>query len=1170
MRVGVDRGGTFTDAVAVDLETGAIRTAKVLSGPGSIAAAVREALGLAPEAPWPPLEVRVGTTVATNALLEGRGARTAFVVTRGLGDLLRIGTQARADLFALRIEKPPPLHDEVAEIDARLDVHGRPLCVPQPDALERLVAELREAGVEAAAVVVVHGTRDGGALERRVADALRRGGLPVVVASHEAAPVPGLLARARTAVVDARLSALLGAFVEDLQSDFANCELRLMQSSGALVHPGEARPSRLLLSGPAGGATALGWIAAQAGAACAIGIDMGGTSTDVCRWSASEGVALEPETRVGAVHVRAPAVAVHSIAAGGGSLCRVQDGRLRVGPESAGAEPGPIAYGRGGREPTLTDASLVLGRLSPARFAMPLDVEAARARLAEMGATLGWSAERLAEGFVRIACESMAGAIRRVSVERGHDVREHVLVAFGGAAGQYACAVARRLGIRTVIAHPLAGVLSAAGIALAPIGTYLEADAGGIVPGPEAAIHLQSAWERLEQRARAQTKRLVHSTDTVGVRRLVRLRAAGSETVVEIDASEPDWRAAYEREHRRRFGFVHAGRELQVASVAVAVSASSRWPHALRLAADGPRGERRPHRMYVDGRWQPTQAIDREALHEGEGIEGPVLLLEASSTFVVEPGFEARLDSGGLLVVTDRRPRMRERAQAARDPERLELFDHAFADIAEEMGAALRRSAVSTNVRDRQDFSCALFDADGRLVANAPHIPVHLGAMGASVRAVRAAHPHPEPGDAFATNDPAAGGSHLPDVTVVVPVHGANGRVAFHVASRAHHAEIGGRTPGSMPADSRRLEEEGVVLRAERIVCAGRYDRRAVRALFERGPWPSRRPDDNVADLEAQLAACRTGVRRLGELARRFGAPAVQAYMRHVQQAAAEAVRAVVARWPEGRREASDVLDDGSVLRVALERHGARWRIDFTGSAPPHPGNLNAPPAVVRACVLYVLRCLVGRSLALNDGCLDPIELVVPAPSILAPPPDAAVAAGNVETSQRIVDVLLAALGLCAASQGTMNNLSFGDATFGYYETLGGGAGAGAGFDGASAVHVHMTNSLLTDVEVLEARHPVRVRALSIRRGSGGAGRWRGGDGMVREIEALVPLDVAIVSERRRFGPPGAAGGAPGMPGRNVVAGVEVGPRFVGRIEPGQTIRIETPGGGGWGAPEPG
>lgn len=1165
----IDRGGTFTDCIGWEPESGQIRVVKVLSSDDAPLRAIRRVLKLDAEAEIPACEVRMGTTLATNALLERRGVPTGLCITQGFEDLPEIGDQTRPDLFALHIERPAPLAHAVTGIDARGGPRGEVVSRPEPLAIRRALRQLRDRGASSLAVVVIHGCR-APSLELDIGRVAAGLGFEHVSLSHEVDAESGLLARAQTTVADAYLTPLLTRYVETLLRALSGSELSIMQSSGALTEARRFRGRHAVLSGPAGGAVALGWVASQAGVERAIGFDMGGTSTDVCRWEGEAERVYHGE--VGGVALRAPMVAIHTVAAGGGSVCRHDQGRLSVGPDSAGAHPGPLCYGRpSARAVTLTDVNLYLGRLPPDRFAFDLD----RARPAQAIEALSSRVEgrgpvEVAAGFLEVANENMAEAIRHITIARGKDAREHVLVVFGGAGGQHACAVARRLGIRQIIAPPLGGVLSALGMGVASRGWSGEADGRNAALTAGLFPALEGEWEQLEARGRRELG-VAQDVAALAVERRLDLRYEGTQTALTLPlaADETAMRAVFDAAHRERFGYVRDERAVSVAALRLDVRLPGPQldPAALRSPAGPgalPAAKLRSMRSYVGGRFREVPLYDGERLPTGAAFSGPAIVLSDTGALVVEPGFDVRVGEGGLLDLLDRGRPPQPKVGRDLDPVYLEVFANAFMSVAEQMGAVLQRTAVSANIKERLDYSCALFDRAGRLVANAPHIPVHLGAMGETVRDVFESHPDPQPGEVFLSNDPSAGGSHLPDLTVVSPVH-AGGELTFWVASRGHHADIGGVTPGSMPPHSRSLVEEGIVFRNLPIVRGGLLARDAILARLRSGPYPARRPLDNLADLEAQVAANQTGARRLLAMIDRYGKEAVVAYLGHVRDDACRRVRAALAAIPDGDYTFSDALDDGTKLAVALCVEDERMRVDFTGTDGEHEGNLNAPRAVTVAAVLYVLRAMVAAPIPLNEGCLLPIQLVIPPKSLLDPSPGRAVAGGNVETSMRVVDILLGALGLASASQGTMNNVTLGDTGFGHYETIAGGAGAGPGFPGASAVHTHMTNSRSTDPEVLEERFPLRLVRFGRRRGSGGAGRFPGGDGAVREYELLAPLSVSILAERRVRAPFGLGGGRPGAKGRNLHQGREVAGKVVLQAQAGDRIVVETPGGGGYG-----
>ncbi len=1188
----IDRGGTFTDCLGRDPRSGEIHTVKVLSSDRAPLVGIRGILGLRDSAPIPPCEVRMGTTIATNALLERRGADCALLITRGFRDLLAIGTQARPHLFDLEIAKPELLYRRVVEIDARAGKDGRILARPDREALRAELSALRNTGIDSIAVAVLNAFV-APELEVEIGEAARSLGFGHVSLSAEVANEIGLVGRGDTTVVDAYLTPLIRDYVSGLLAELPGSSLRIMQSSGGLTDATRFRGRNSILSGPAAGVVAYAHVASDLGYSRTIGFDMGGTSTDVSCYDGD--FEREYETEVAGVRLRAPMMSIHTIAAGGGSLCRYSGFRLVVGPESAGASPGPLCYGDpDGRDLALTDINLYLGRVVEDRFPFPLHrerveegLDAVAEALRERGETLDRAA--IAAGFFSIANASMAEAIRQVSVARGRDVRDYALVVFGGAGGQHACPIARQLGIRTLVFDRFAGVLSAYGMGLADVTWHGEADAGRRTLDQELAGALTPGYSELAAQGRRVLAGEGYADERITVHRRLDLRYRGTETPLTVDLDEgrdgldvTGVRRRFEEAHRQLFGYDRPDYPVEAVAIRVEVvgrdrpaARDPRAPHEVGAPTESPAPTPiRTSSMWTGERFEDVPVLRREDLSAGTRIAGPLLILESTGTLAVDPGFEAEVDSGDTLILRDVTPSVQAAPDESTrlDPIRLEIFNNLFMSIATQMGNALRRTAVSTNIRERLDFSCAVFDAEGGLVANAPHIPVHLGAMGESIRGVLRSHPHPSPGSVFATNDPAAGGSHLPDITLITPVHDRDGTLIFFTASRGHHADIGGISPGSMPPFSRALAEEGVVLRALEVVRNGVFDEAAVLRALTEGPHPARNPRDNLADMQAQIAANNAGAHLLGDLIEQYGRETVLAYMGYVQDNAAAQVAAEIALLPDGTHEFEDALDDGTPIRVALRVSGEHMQIDFTGTGPEIDGNLNAPRAVTVAAVFYVLRTLVGggagrAEIPLNSGCLRPVDLVIPRHSALSPGPECAVAGGNVETSQRIVDVLFGALGKAAASQGTMNNLTFGTDRFGYYETIAGGAGATPDARGASGVHTHMTNTRITDPEVLEAAYPVRLREFSLRRGSGGDGRHRGGDGLVREFELLEPMRISILSERRVRRPFGLAGGKPGAAGRNLHNDRDVGGRASFEAKSGDRIRIETPGGGGYGPP---
>jgi len=1183
-QVWIDRGGTFTDCIGRDPVTGALRVIKLLSDDEAPLRGIRRLLGVDENAPIPACDVRMGTTLATNALLERKGARTGLLITRGFSDLLVVGDQSRPDLFALEVVTADPLTAAVVEVDVRRSATGEVVEAIDPEAIDRALDQLLDAGARSLAIVLLHAYLDDGDEDWIAARAKARG-FSHVAASHEVVGELGLLGRGETTVVDAYLTPVLSAYMRRLRGALPGSSLRIMQSSGDLTDGGRFRGRDAILSGPAGGVVAVAAIARSLGVDQAIGFDMGGTSTDVCRWAGE--FERSYGARVSGVRVRTPMMAIHTVAAGGGSLCTFDGHRFRVGPESAGASPGPLSYGRAGAdELALTDVNLLLGRLVGDRFPFELDRAAVSRKLGELRERLPGerrSEVEIAAGFFTVAIEHMAAAIRTISVGRGHDVRDHALVVFGGAGGQHACPLARALGIRTLVFHPLGGVLSAYGIGVARAGWHGELDGGRRTLQPGLFAALAPSFEALAGRGLALLRQHegLEPGDIEVIRRLdLRYRGTEAALCLTVRAGEDEVRLGqrFSVVHQREFGYARP--EHPIEAVTTRVELCERAPEALPEQAEArgagssaPGVAPEPVRdatMWAEQREHPQVPVyRRESLGAGVELDGPALILDATATLAVDPGWRLEVREDGVLVARDLRgaAALRAGAPGVVDPVLLEIFANRITAIAEQMGVVLQRTALSTNIRERLDFSCAVFDADGRLVANAPHIPVHLGAMSESIRGVLAAHPRPESGAVYITNDPAAGGSHLPDVTVIAPVHDADGVLRYFTASRGHHADIGGSTPGSMPPHSTRLAEEGIVFRALKIVDDGLLDREGLLEVLGAGPYPARRPEENLADIEAQIAASRTGARLLGELGARIGTETVVAYMGHLQDYAAATVAQAIAEQPDGTRRFADAMDEGTAIEVAITISGSQMIVDFGGTGAAVEGNLNAPRAVTVAALLYVLRLLCGRAIPLNSGCLRAIDLRIPAGSILDPPADRAVVAGNVETSQRVVDVLLGALGLAAASQGTMNNLTFGSETFGYYETIGGGVGATAKVDGASGVHSHMTNTRITDVEVLESRFPVRVREFGRRPGSGGAGRHRGGDGLVRELEFLAPASVSIVASRRSRAPFGLLGGLPGAPGIDTCNGRRLAGQVSFEVVAGDRVRIATPGGGGFGAP---
>ncbi|MBM7786837.1 hydantoinase B/oxoprolinase family protein [Tenggerimyces flavus] len=1173
----VDRGGTFTDIVARRPD-GALVTHKLLSENPSryndaAVAGIRSLLGSSGD-----IEVvRMGTTVATNALLERKGDRTLLVITKGFGDALRIGYQNRPRIFDRHIQLPELLHERVVEVDERITATGEVLRPPRLDALRPELERAYRDGIRAVAVVCLH-SHLFPAHEQAVGALAAEVGFPQVSLSSEASPLLKLIPRGDTAVVDAYLSPILRRYVRQVADELAGVRLMFMQSNGGLAEAGHFRGKDAILSGPAGGIVGMVRMSALAGFEKVIGFDMGGTSTDVSHYAGSYERVFN--TQVAGVRLRAPMLDIHTVAAGGGSILHFDGSRYRVGPDSAGASPGPACYRNGGPL-TVTDANVMLGRIQPAYFPSvfgssgdePLDAEVVKVNFAALAEEIGdgRSAEEVAEGFLRIAVANMANAVKKISVQKGHDVTEYVLTTFGGAGGQHACAVADSLGIRTVLVPPMAGVLSALGIGLADVTTMREQS----VEQPLSASLSRVAEVATELEAAARAELLAEDVpaERIEVTRRVHLRYDGTDTAVPVAlGSLRSMMAEFEAAYRRTYSFLM---DRPLVAEAVSVEAVGRTPQPdLAIAPEAVDAEADSvRRMYAGGEWRDVPLRPRTSLQPGDRVDGPAIVAEDNATTVVEDGWSATVTDIGHLVVE----RVRSRADVERistevDPVLLEIFNNLFMSIAEQMGARLESTAQSVNIKERLDFSCALFDPDGNLVANAPHMPVHLGSMGSSVQEViRRRAGAMQPGDVYAVNDPYHGGTHLPDVTVVTPVYSPSGsQVLFYVASRGHHAEIGGLTPGSMPAFSRTVDEEGILFDNWLLVSDGRFREAETLELLTSSSYPSRAPQTNLADLRAQIAASEKGVEEVRRMIEHFGLDVVQAYMRHVQDNAEEAVRRVLSTLQGGSYRYEH--DSGSFIEVQVRVDNAERtaELDFTGTSPQVSTNFNAPASVATAAALYVFRTLVDDDIPLNDGCLRPLRLVVPAGTFLAPAYPAAVVAGNVETSQAVTGALYAALGVQAEGSGTMNNVTFGNARYQYYETVASGSGAGEGFDGAPVVQTHMTNSRLTDPEVLESRFPVLVRSFVVRRGSGGRGRWRGGDGAVRRLEFREAMTVSTLSSHRRVPPYGLAGGSPGALGRNYVVradGTEVSMAGADSVDvqPGDVLVVETPGGGGYG-----
>jgi len=1195
-RFWADRGGTFTDVVALSPD-GALHRMKLLSeNPERYDDAVVEAMhriaGVSGGS-LPPAELRLGTTVATNALLERKGEPVLLAITRGFGDALRIGTQERPDIFARHIVLPEPLYAEAVEIAERIGADGTVHLPLDEQAARHDLQRAFDKGLRAVAIVLMHGYRYH-AHEEVLARIAAEIGFTQISVSHRVAPLIRLIARGETSVVDAYLTPVLRHYVARLEVGVGpQVSTLYMQSNGGLASGEAFHGKDAILSGPAGGIVGMAAVAREAGFGHVIGFDMGGTSTDVSHYAGQ--YERDSETRVSGIRIRTPMMRINTVAAGGGSICHFDSARFLVGPQSAGAVPGPACYRRGGPL-TVTDCNLLLGKLQPRHFPSvfgpggdaPLDPGAAAGRMDELLADVEHAGstrltrEQAAEGFLDIAVANMANAIKAVSLRRGHDVTRAALVCFGGAGGQHACRVADALGMSEVLCHPLASVLSAYGMGLADRRVVRERTLA--LPLDEAGIAaIAAAVEALGEEAKAELAAQGIDPAAAGCEALVAIRPICSENVIEV---RHGWigamRRAFADGWQARFGFAPS-EELIVETLQV--EAFSPGAEVGGATAALPERSSPPEEMaavFTGGQAHEVPLYLREKLAAGFAATGPLLVIDEVSTTVVEPGWKLRVDAIGNLLLSRAAPlRQSPHGGTRRDPVRLEIMSALFMAIAEEMGAALQYSASSVNIRERLDFSCAVFDGQGNLVANAPHMPVHLGSMGESVRTVLARRGERRdgrgmlPGDAYVLNAPYDGGTHLPDITVIVPVFAdkADKAPAWFVAARGHHADVGGISPGSMPPASRTIGEEGVLIDNVLLVDRGRLREAEMRALLGGGPWPARNPDQNLADLKAQLAACAKGASELVRIAGEQGRAVVDAYMAHAQSHAENAVRALIDRLSDGAFRCP--MDNGAeiVVAVSIDREARIATIDFTGTSAQLADNFNAPLPVVRAAVLYVVRTLLDDAVPMNEGCLLPLKLVVPEGSMLHPRRPAAVVAGNVETSQALCEALFGALGAMAASQGTMNNFTFGDAGRQYYETIAGGSGAGPTFDGTDVVQTHMTNSRLTDPEVLEAGFPVLLEEFSIRRGSGGAGRHHGGDGALRRIRFLEAMDAGILSNRRATAPFGLAGGKDGASGANRIersdGSVEqLGACASASLSPGDLFVIETPGGGGFGAPE--
>ena len=1192
----IDRGGTFTDIVG-RAPDGNLKTHKLLSdNPRRYADAavqgIRDLLELGTDEviPLDKIEtVKMGTTVATNALLERQGEPTLLVTTKGFADILRIGYQTRPDLFALEIELPEMLYTEVLEVEERVGADGEVLTRLDENAARAGLQLARAQGLNSVAIVLLHGYRYT-THEARLAVIARELGFEQVSVSHEVSALMKIVPRGDTTVVDAYLSPILRQYVsrvdEQLRHNQTSPRLMFMQSNGGLTDAYAFQGKDALLSGPAGGVVGMARTAEKANLNKLIGFDMGGTSTDVSHYAGEFERAYE--TEVAGIRVRSPMMDINTVAAGGGSILHFDGSRLRVGPDSAGANPGPMCYGNNGPL-AITDCNVVLGKLRPEFFPavfgsdgnQPLDIAAttqAFSLLAEQitEATGTHQTETsVAQGYLDIAADNMANAIKKISIERGHDVTDYALVCFGGAGGQHACMVADRLGIEHIYVHPHAGVLSAVGIGLADVRQIRDETVEQTL-NDENLQRLDPRWHELENNGTQYLQNQGIESKAQELRRRLSLRYQGSDTALLVPAgTNSDVKAAFETNHAARFGFTSPQTPIIIESLQLEAVGLA---EPLSVSETDSQDEDPLLGIFpttMSNKTIDTPFLNRQNLATDTPVTGPAVLVEPNATTVIEPNWQAHVKANGDLFI-ERIASQNQRPAVGTNvnPVQLEIFNNLFMNIAEQMGVVLENTAVSVNIKERLDFSCAIFDPDGELIANAPHLPIHLGSMSEAIKSVIANNPQMQPGDAYVLNDPYNGGTHLPDITVVKPIFDENtGQRIFYVASRGHHSDIGGIVPGSAPADSTTIDEEGLVLDNVLLVQGGRFLEQEIRNLLTTGPWPARNPDQNVADLKAQVAACERGAAELHNVINHYGLDVVHAYMGHVMENAEESVRRVIAALSDC--EFVGEMDDGNQIAVSIKVDLAKRSavIDFTGTSDQHPGNFNAPKAVCRSAVLYVFRCMVNDAIPLNAGCLLPLDIRIPDPSMISPHSPAAVIAGNVETSQLLVDTLFGALGVIAGSQGTMNNFIWGNDKHQYYETICGGAGATPSADGASAVHTHMTNTRLTDPEILEWRHPVRIEHFKVRQNSGGLGAQRGGDGVIRRLQFLEPMTVNVLSSRRKVAPYGVNGGNDGLVGVNRLlradgTATELPGSTRVDVNPADCFEIETPGGGGFGSPE--
>jgi 5-oxoprolinase (ATP-hydrolysing) len=1203
----IDRGGTFTDIVAC-APNGTLTVHKFLSeNPEHYQDAaiygIHQILGVPSDRPLPVEQiaaVKMGTTVATNALLERKGDRTLFITTHGFRDVLRIGYQNRPNIFAQQIVLPEMLYEQVIEVQERYSAQGEelePITTEEVTRCQALLQFAYDSGIRACAIAFIHGYRYP-AHEQQVAAIAREVGFTQISVSHGVSPLVKLVSRGDTTVVDAYLSPILRRYVDQVAKQLSlsaqnSPQLLFMQSNGGLTDAHTFQGKDSLLSGPAGGIVGAVQTSKIAGLDRIIGFDMGGTSTDVTHYAGDFERTFE--TELAGVRLRAPMMSIHTVAAGGGSILFFDGTRYRVGPESAGANPGPAAYRRGGPL-TVTDCNVILGRVQPDFFpqvfgadgSLPLDAEIVRQKFTELAADVQRSTgdtrtpEQVASGFLAIAVEKMANAIKKISVQRGYDITAYTLCCFGGAGGQHACAIADVLGMQQIFIHPFAGVLSAYGMGLANQSIMREQSVDislteTILPTLEEQLHELAVAGTDELRSQLESN--IH----LQVVRKIYLRYTGTDSALMVEfGSIAQMKQQFELAHQQRYGFVVPEKELIAETLSVEIIGSTDQLNEplITKTRETPLEAIATRQMYVAGAWREVPLYQRDTLLPGDTIEGPSIILEPTGTNVIEAGWSATVNAHQHLMLNKQRRKTKTIAQidvVKADPVYLEIFNHLFMAIAEQMGFTLQNTSYSVNIKERLDFSCAVFDQQGQLVSNAPHIPVHLGSMGEGVQTLLKQYHHDlKPGDVYVLNNPYNGGTHLPDVTVITPVFAEATDILaprFFVASRGHHADIGGITPGSMPPDSTDITQEGILIDYFKLIEQGRFREQEFLDLLTSGPYPARNPMQNLADLKAQVAANAKGVQELQKMVQQFGLNTVQAYMQHIQDNAEASVRRAIDALKDG--QFSYPMDNGCQIQVkiAIDRRSRSARIDFTGTSSQQPNNFNAPLSVCKAAVLYVFRSLVDDEIPLNAGCLKPLEIFVPEGCLLNPMYPAAVVAGNVETSQAVTDTLYGALGVLAASQGTMNNFTFGNAQHQYYETICGGSGAGPTFNGTDAVQTHMTNSRLTDPEVLEWRFPVLLKEFSIRPNSGGKGKYQGGNGVIRRLQFREPMTAAILSGHRTIPPFGLQGGQPGQVGRNWVersngAIVPLGSQAEVQMQIGDLLGIETPGGGGYGIGE--